>query len=385
MSEPRSEETVPSHSGVGETLRARREQLGWQIDDVASHLKMRPSVVEALEKDDYEKLPGKAYVLGFIRSYAAFLNLDAAPLVGSLNQGELKRAEKASIPAVTRFSPNGDRGVSVVLLVVVGIIIVIVAYVCWYRFANHTSVPSVATPAAVSEQKEDTSSVPNDKNDESRSRDESPTTPSGPTLPDVGSNTARDAGAGQTPDVTPEPEPSTHSGESGNAANMTLPTPAPLVGSNEASQPSPFEAPKQAQAHPETSPAPKVSSTLDPHQVVLRVTQDSWVQIKNAQGRVVQSRVMKKGESWVGDDQSAPYRITAGNAGGVLLQAGDAVSEPLGPSGTVKRNVSVTAQGVIDGHYGHGTLPDGMSVVPNDLQKDHSSTVPTLDHNAASH
>lgn len=68
----------------GTALRAARELHGWTVDQVASHLKLAPRQVLALETDDYAALPGMPIVRGFIRSYAKLLKIDASPLLAQL-------------------------------------------------------------------------------------------------------------------------------------------------------------------------------------------------------------------------------------------------------------------------------------------------------------
>jgi cytoskeleton protein RodZ len=62
---------------AGAELRAARERLGWALPDVAAMLRMRPSFLEALEAGQLAQLPGNVYALGFVRSYASSLGLDA--------------------------------------------------------------------------------------------------------------------------------------------------------------------------------------------------------------------------------------------------------------------------------------------------------------------
>lgn len=62
----------------GQLLRATRVARGLSIEEVARTIKFTPRQIEALERDDYVSLPGATIVRGFMRSYAKFLQLDAA-------------------------------------------------------------------------------------------------------------------------------------------------------------------------------------------------------------------------------------------------------------------------------------------------------------------
>jgi len=68
-------------SGPGKLLRAERETLGVTVREVADTLNLSIAIVQALEADDYERLPGTVFARGYIRSYARLLDLDPVPLL----------------------------------------------------------------------------------------------------------------------------------------------------------------------------------------------------------------------------------------------------------------------------------------------------------------
>ncbi len=67
--------------GVGEMLADERRKLGRTIADVEAATRIRAARIEALEKEDWDRLPDPAYVKGYIISYAKFLDIDPKPLV----------------------------------------------------------------------------------------------------------------------------------------------------------------------------------------------------------------------------------------------------------------------------------------------------------------
>lgn len=66
---------------IGEYLRQSRQARRLSLTDVSSALHIRVEYLEALETDAWDKLPGEVYGLGFLRSYARYLELDAEALV----------------------------------------------------------------------------------------------------------------------------------------------------------------------------------------------------------------------------------------------------------------------------------------------------------------
>lgn len=67
--------------GPGSHLAAARQGRGLTVADVAQQLKLSPWQVEALESGDYRRLPGVVFVRGFIRNYARLVKLDPASLL----------------------------------------------------------------------------------------------------------------------------------------------------------------------------------------------------------------------------------------------------------------------------------------------------------------
>lgn len=70
-------------SEIGETLRERRMSMKIDVHEVEEKTKIRAKYLRALENEEYNLLPGEAYVKSFIRTYADFLGLDSRELVDS--------------------------------------------------------------------------------------------------------------------------------------------------------------------------------------------------------------------------------------------------------------------------------------------------------------
>jgi len=67
--------------GVGALLKASRLRIGDDLRFVAETLHIRFIYLEAIEAGRYDDLPGVAYAIGFIRSYADYLGLDSDEVV----------------------------------------------------------------------------------------------------------------------------------------------------------------------------------------------------------------------------------------------------------------------------------------------------------------
>ena len=66
---------------VGQILKEARENKLYTLEDIEKHTKIRTEMLEALERDDYEKLPPLIFIQGFIKNYGKFLGLDTAKLL----------------------------------------------------------------------------------------------------------------------------------------------------------------------------------------------------------------------------------------------------------------------------------------------------------------
>jgi len=87
---------------AGSELRAARTAAGLDVDIVAQQLKLAPRQVQALEDDDYARLPGRTFVRGFVRNYARLLQLDPDDIVSLLPGADV--APSLERPTIT---PSG--------------------------------------------------------------------------------------------------------------------------------------------------------------------------------------------------------------------------------------------------------------------------------------
>jgi len=73
--------TLDAEWRAGRKLAEARRQRGWSLEEVAERIRVRREFLEALEDMNVKLLPGKAYALAFLRSYARELGIPEEPLV----------------------------------------------------------------------------------------------------------------------------------------------------------------------------------------------------------------------------------------------------------------------------------------------------------------
>jgi cytoskeleton protein RodZ len=98
---------------IWETLRTSRERLGLSINDVSVATKINPRILKALEAGERDGLPPKSFTRGFIRSYAAYLKIDAQPILDAYSTevgvpSEKINDESAGRNASTGYSNDND-------------------------------------------------------------------------------------------------------------------------------------------------------------------------------------------------------------------------------------------------------------------------------------
>lgn len=71
---------------AGRKLTEARLQRGWTLDEVAERIRVRREFLDALEDMNIKLLPGKAYALAFLRSYARELGIDERAIVDQFQE-----------------------------------------------------------------------------------------------------------------------------------------------------------------------------------------------------------------------------------------------------------------------------------------------------------
>jgi cytoskeletal protein RodZ len=143
-----SEEEFRFHT-VGEQLKAERERQGLSLADLAAKTRVPMRHLDAVEKSDFGALPGTTYTLGFARSYARAVDMDAAKISAEL-RSELAQGGHDGYQAPTQnYEPADPSRVPSRTLAwtaaAVGVAVV-AAYLVWRSMALDSAV-DVTVPA----------------------------------------------------------------------------------------------------------------------------------------------------------------------------------------------------------------------------------------------
>ena len=116
---------APAIDLPGKRLRESRETAQMSKDEVASHLHLDVSLIDALEKDDFEKLPSAAYICGYLRSYARLMKLPEKEIVDAYSHGQEINA--ALIPENVDIVPRRENASKMIRMIAILIVVVFVA------------------------------------------------------------------------------------------------------------------------------------------------------------------------------------------------------------------------------------------------------------------
>ena len=71
---------------LGEKIAEARREKGVSIEEASAATKIKSEYLQALETEDFDRLPPRAYVKGFLKIYAGYLSLDYNLLLGFLDE-----------------------------------------------------------------------------------------------------------------------------------------------------------------------------------------------------------------------------------------------------------------------------------------------------------
>ena len=139
----------PARTTVGMRLRARREEMGLSLDEVAQRTRVPLRHLEAIEHGNFTNLPSITYAMGFAKAYARVVGVDEVELGRDLRQ-ELGSSfdERPEYVPYEMANPTRvpSRSLAWVGLVVAGLFVL--AGAVWFGSAWLRSTPTAAPETA---------------------------------------------------------------------------------------------------------------------------------------------------------------------------------------------------------------------------------------------
>ncbi|ALP53619.1 hypothetical protein Tel_11015 [Candidatus Tenderia electrophaga] len=251
----------------GEQLRETRVRRGMSIEEVSSVLHLELSLLEAIETENCDRLPGSSYVKGYLRNYAKLLEVDSEPLIEAYRK--VCGNQEPPLTQVTKIKDvsSGDAAPRYAAWIVV--IVLVVSFGVWWW-------SEVSAPMEVESTASDTPSF-------------------GPQI-----------------DASPQPETAFTPPPPGAAVPESEPAP---------SAEGPIESEPQGVAPAAVPPAPSEPPAAAPvlDSVQLSFTEDSWVEIEDARGERLFVDLARAGQTTRVQGE-APFEILLGNAPAVTIE-----------------------------------------------------------------
>jgi len=126
-SHKKKEKEMPEDISLGIFLKKAREERHIELDEVVEATRIRRHNLEAIENEEWSKLPSQVFIKGFLKSYAEFLGLDKETVIHHYLRSQ--SFEKTTTETIKKTrQPFGSPYFSIVIPVLVLAFIVALIY-----------------------------------------------------------------------------------------------------------------------------------------------------------------------------------------------------------------------------------------------------------------
>ena len=273
-------------SSVGKLCLDARLNKGLTQEQAGTLLKVRVKIIKDFEDGEHIDLPGLAYKVGFVRSYARLLDLDGDLLVKefkeSLELTSFKEEYKFLTPELNKnnFLPIG---------VVVSVFIAILSYTGWYYSDRSNKIEQVSDQKT-EEMFSKTAEIENNS------------------YVIIEENFSNNLPSSKTNDEKKVQELNSKITLNDNKVESMISKNTELSATANERDPS--------------------------TEMVLKATGNSWVEIEDMEGNILMTRLMRPGETYVVPNING-LTFNTGNAGALSLSQGDVIVPKLGEVGEI--------------------------------------------------
>ena len=270
--------------GIGTALRDERVARNLSLAEVSALLRIREDHLEAIELEDFEQLPGNVYAIGFIRTYAQYLELNESDLIMRFKAASVESGMADMVFEEEEETEQISGALKISLLVVGALVVYVLWLVAGTQNDGITVSTVVQTPAAPVE---------------------------APATPTTTAVVADEAAA---------------------ASAAAAETPSPRASDEAAPVAATIEGPADVQPNPQL-----IDTTPAPSKVEIRATRRTWMRLENAQGRVLFSSVIDEGEGFELPDD-IDYILATRDAGALTYFVNNQAVAPVGRRGQILTN-----------------------------------------------
>ena len=356
-----------SVNSIGQVLRDTRLSQSKNIQEVSQILRIRQIYLDAIENNDFAQLPGKIYIIGFIKTYAEYLQLDSEEIIRAYKSGDLVETINTDLVFPTIVPEDGMPNKLTLLL---GFMIAIAGYGGWYYFNNNVS--SIGNPVSLNK-----SEIPKPSQIEKLKTNNSLNTTK--TLTQKNTLLTSDPLKREKEIKNADPRSSIKVGL-GGVTGKILSEKQDISGKyNQVIEPQPLLQNSNKPLSLKTNIKDKISTldtktkvvnvkkplkpklleknnVLSPKnkvikssRITIRALSDSYLQVRNKSlNQILITRLLKKGSTYDVPNQEGLSLIT-GNAGALEIFVDGQKVPPIGAIGSVRRNVLLVPKDLIAG------------------------------------
>lgn len=301
--ETQTQETVAPAIEAGTLLKNKRESLGLTQKQISDRLKLRVTLIQQIEENQFESDQVATFMRGYIRSYAKYVNLDEKVVLNALHHSgdaQHQEQEMLSFSRKTKTEKHNSR----IMLLTWSIFAVIVGISSLWWWQN---------------QQQDTlsQSLANTESSEELVVEES-------LDPELTSLEVIEAE--QNTETSPVTENSDELTEVSSAEDSVTLDPVEVL----------EETPEAADVASVTAESETVAPEAVVNELVMQFSADCWIQVKDASGKTLSTGIKKAGQT-LNLSGTAPYKVILGAPEGVSMTF---ASEPVDLSGYTSGKVA---------------------------------------------
>ncbi|OMO26938.1 cytoskeleton protein RodZ [Vibrio lentus] len=296
-----TKEIVAPAIEAGTLLKNKRESLGLTQKQISDRLKLRVTLIQQIEENQFESDQVATFMRGYIRSYAKYVNLDEKVVLSALHHAGDAQHQEQEMLSFSRKTKTEKHNSRIMILT-------------WSIFAVIAGISSLWW---WQNQQQDTlsQSLVNTESSEELVVEES-------LDPELTSLEVIEAE--QNTEISPVTE------NSDDLLNV--------VSAAEASEN--VEQVEETQDVAEVTPVAAESETVTPepvaNELVMQFSADCWIQVKDAAGKTLSTGIKKAGQT-LNLSGTAPYKVILGAPEGVSMTF---ASEPVDLSGYTSGKVA---------------------------------------------
>ena len=362
---------------VGSLLREARVKAGLSVIQISELTRITKGHITALEANDFGRLPGIAYIPGFIRNYCKVVGLNPAPFIAAyktttnpvLDKPEYKFPVQALVPKMA--------GSMVAMFVVVA---GLAGYIGWNFMQEDAARPQQVASLdngelSLVERFDQTEAVePETLNPEPVASQVALTPqPSPALLPGDGPDAGKPDGEApadaplavaqnpaptldddkilpvQTEQAVPEdvtPAPASATAEKTPLATAVepeikladAPSTPPVIAGDPVSM-------SDTKNRSISGTSAQALSRAPMSEIIISASATSWIEIAKANGEIVVSKLLRKGDQFVATADTDLF-LSTGNAGGIQLAIGEQPAVQIGRVGEIIRDLALSRDGL---------------------------------------